>query len=167
MGLVERNVKACPAPVPKRHGWSWQAEALQRQLRRESRRAWSELRTDGSQPVVVRKGRENYLCLLNLEDALQGGFGGRAAILGYTRAAARELGPDNIRVNAICPNFIDTDIAAATLSPERVEALIASVPMGRLGHAHEVAGCALFLASELSSFVTGSQVAVNGGSHVH
>ncbi|MCB2078508.1 MAG: ATP-dependent DNA helicase, partial [Novosphingobium sp.] len=56
-------------------------KALQRQLRRESRRAWPEARSDGSQPVVVRKGRENYLCLLNLEDALQGGFGGRAAIL--------------------------------------------------------------------------------------
>jgi ATP-dependent DNA helicase DinG len=45
---------------------------LQRQLRRESRRAWPETRADGSRPVVVRKGRENYLCLLNLEDALQG-----------------------------------------------------------------------------------------------
>src|SRR5690606_29215395 len=54
---------------------------LQRQLRRESARAWPETRLDGSRPVVVRKGRENYLCLLNLEDALQGGLGGRAAIL--------------------------------------------------------------------------------------
>src|SRR5690606_28405651 len=56
-------------------------KALQRQLRAESRRAWPETRTDGSAPVVVRKGRENYLCLLNLEDAMQGGFAGRAAIL--------------------------------------------------------------------------------------
>jgi ATP-dependent DNA helicase DinG len=47
-------------------------KALQRQLRRESRRAWPDLRADGTKPVVVRKGRENYLCLLNLEDALQG-----------------------------------------------------------------------------------------------
>ena len=54
---------------------------LQRQLRQESKRAWPETRADGSRPVVVRKGRENYLCLLNLEDALQGGFAGRAAIL--------------------------------------------------------------------------------------
>ena len=54
---------------------------LQRQLRAESRRAWPAQRADGSPPVVVRKGRENYLCLLNLEDALQGGFAGRAAIL--------------------------------------------------------------------------------------
>jgi len=56
-------------------------KALQRQLRQESCRAWPERRSDGSRPVVVRKGRENYLCLLNLEDALQGGFAGRAAIL--------------------------------------------------------------------------------------
>ncbi len=50
---------------------------LQRQLRQESTRAWPGKRADGSRPVVVRKGRENYLCLLNLEDALQGGFAGR------------------------------------------------------------------------------------------
>ena len=47
---------------------------LQRQLRTESARAWPERRADGTRPVVIRKGRENYLCLLNLEDALQGGF---------------------------------------------------------------------------------------------
>lgn len=56
---------------------------LQRQLRNESARAWPPRRADGSRPVVVRKGRENYLCLLNLEDALQGGFGGRAAMLAH------------------------------------------------------------------------------------
>ena len=56
---------------------------LQRQLRRESRSAWPAARADGSPPVVVRKGRENYLCLLNLEDALQGGFAGRPAILAH------------------------------------------------------------------------------------
>ncbi|QYU67066.1 hypothetical protein J4558_19215 [Leptolyngbya sp. 15MV] len=51
---------------------------LQRQLRAEARRAWPERRGDGTRPVVVRKGRENYLCLLNLEDALQGGFARRS-----------------------------------------------------------------------------------------
>ena len=51
--------------------------------RKESARAWPASRADGSPPVVVRKGRENYLCLLNLEDALQGGFAGRPAILAH------------------------------------------------------------------------------------
>jgi len=129
-----------------------------------------------TQAVVPAMRRQHRGSIVNISGAAAqcgGAFSGahcaaaKAATLGYTQAAARELGPDNIRVNAICPNFIDTVIAAATLSPERVEAVIASVPMGRLGHAHEVAGCALFLASELSSFVTGSQVGVNGGSHLH
>jgi NAD(P)-dependent dehydrogenase (short-subunit alcohol dehydrogenase family) len=102
-----------------------------------------------------------------------GVFGGshyaaaKAAILGYTKAAARELGPDNIRVNAICPSFIDTDITAGMMTPERLASIVASVPMGRPGHAHEVAGCALFLASDLSSYVTGSEIDINGGSHIH
>ena len=102
-----------------------------------------------------------------------GVFGGshysaaKAAILGYTKAAARELGPDNIRVNAICPSFIDTDITAGMMTPERLQMIVSSVPMRRPGHAHEVAGCALFLASDLSSYVTGSEIDINGGSHIH
>lgn len=102
-----------------------------------------------------------------------GVFGGshysaaKAAILGYTKAAARELGPDNIRVNAICPSFIDTDITAGMMTPERMQMILASVPMKRVGHAHEVAGCALFLACDLSSYVTGSEIDINGGSHIH
>lgn len=102
-----------------------------------------------------------------------GVFGGshysaaKAAVLGYTKAAARELGPDNIRVNAICPSYIDTDIAGSLMTPERMAQIIASVPMGRVGHAPEVAGCALFLASDLSSYVTGSEIDINGGSHIH
>ena len=102
-----------------------------------------------------------------------GVFGGshysaaKAAILGYTKAAARELGSDNIRVNAICPSFIDTDITAGMMTPERMAGIIASVPMGRPGHAHEVAGCVLFLASDLASYVTGAEIDINGGSHIH
>ena len=51
--------------------------------------------------------------------------------------------------------------------PDKLQAIIASVPMGRPGHAHEVAGCPLFLASELASYVTGSEIDINGGSHIH
>jgi NAD(P)-dependent dehydrogenase (short-subunit alcohol dehydrogenase family) len=102
-----------------------------------------------------------------------GVFGGshyaasKAAMLGYTKACARELGPDNIRVNAVCPSMIDTDITGGALTPERRQAVLATVPMGRIGTADEVAGCCLFLASDLASYVTGSELDVNGGSHIH
>ena len=102
-----------------------------------------------------------------------GVFGGphysaaKAGILGLTRAMARELAPDGIRVNAICPGFIDTDITAGRLTDEMRERIRSAIPMGRVGAASDVAGCALFLACDLSAYVTGSEVDVNGGSHIH
>ena len=128
-----------------------------------------------TQAVVphMRSRKSGSIVNMSSVSAQRGGgvFGGshysaaKAAILGYTKAAARELGPDNIRVNAICPS--DTDITDGLMTPERMAAIVASVPMGRPGHAHEVAGCCLFLASELSSYVTGSELDINGGSHIH
>lgn len=130
-----------------------------------------------TQAVVpgMRVRKSGSIVNMSSVSAQRGGgvFGGshysaaKAALLGYTKAAARELGPDNIRVNAICPSFIDTDITAGMMTPERMQSIIASVPMGRPGHAHEVAGCVLFLASDLSSYVTGSELDINGGSHIH
>ena len=102
-----------------------------------------------------------------------GVFGGphysaaKAGILGLTRAMARELAPDGIRVNAICPGFIDTDITAGRITDEMREQIRSAIPMGRVGEASDVAGCALFLACDLSAYVTGSEVDVNGGSHIH
>ena len=130
-----------------------------------------------TQAVVptMRKQKAGSIVNMSSVSAQRGGgvFGGshysaaKAAILGYTKAAARELGPDNIRVNAICPSFIDTDITAGMMTPERLDAILNSVPMGRVGQAHEVAGCVVFLASELASYVTGSEIDINGGSHIH
>ncbi len=124
---------------------------------------------------VMRAQRSGSIVNLSSVSAQRGGgiFGGshysasKAAVLGYTKACARELGPDNVRVNAICPSFIDTDITAGLMTPEMLKAVIASVPMARPGHAVDVAGCALFLASDLASYVTGSEIDVNGGSHIH
>ena len=102
-----------------------------------------------------------------------GVFGGphysaaKAGILGLTRAMARELAPDGIRVNAICPGFIDTDITAGGLTDEMRAQIRSAIPMGRVGEASDVAGCALFLACDLSAYVTGAEVDVNGGSHIH
>ncbi|MEZ5738371.1 MAG: SDR family NAD(P)-dependent oxidoreductase [Burkholderiaceae bacterium] len=130
-----------------------------------------------TQAVVdtMRARRSGSIVNMSSVSAQRGGgvFGGshyaaaKGAILGYTKASARELAPDNIRVNAICPSFIDTDITAGMMTPERLAQVIASVPMGRAGRAEEVAGCALFLASDLSSYVTGSEIDINGGSHIH
>ena len=123
----------------------------------------------------MRQRRSGSIVNLSSVSAQRGGgvFGGahyaaaKAAVLGFTKGSARELAPDNIRVNAICPSMIDTDITGGMLTPERRQAIIASIPMGRIGDAVEVAGCCLFLASDLSSYVTGTEVDVNGGSHIH
>jgi len=77
------------------------------------------------------------------------------------------LAPDGIRSNAICPGFIATDITGSALTDEMMEQILSGIPMGRAGQASDVAGCCLFLASDLSAYVTGSEVDVNGGSLIH
>lgn len=123
----------------------------------------------------MREQKSGSIVNMSSVSAQRGGgiFGGphysaaKAGILGLTKAMARELAPDNVRVNAICPSLIDTDITAGMMTPERRQMINAQIPMGRPGRADEVAGCALFLASDLSSYVTGSEIDVNGGSHIH
>ena len=106
-------------------------KALQRQLRQESRRAWPERRADGSQPVVVRKGRENYLCLLNLEDALQGGFGGRAAILAQLVGRWAAYSQDGDMIGGDLPGWLGTLFqkrGIAALTDQRGECVYAGCP---------------------------------------
>jgi NAD(P)-dependent dehydrogenase (short-subunit alcohol dehydrogenase family) len=130
-----------------------------------------------TQAVVpfMRQQKSGSIVNMSSVSAQRGGgvFGGshysaaKGAMLGYTKACARELGPDNIRVNAICPSMIDTDITGGALTAERKASILESIPMARLGEAKEVAGCYLFLASDMSSYVTGSELDINGGSHIH
>ena len=104
---------------------------LQRQLRRESARAWPETRADGSRPVVVRKGRENYLCLLNLEDALQGGFGGRAAVLAQLVARWAAYSRDGDMIGGDLPGWLGTlfrNRAVRSLTDQRGECVYAGCP---------------------------------------
>ena len=106
-------------------------KSLQRQLRRESRRAWPATRPDGSQPVVVRKGRENYLCLLNLEDALQGGFSGRAAILAQLVARWAAYSQDGDMIGGDLPGWLGTlfrQRGVAALTDRRGECVYAGCP---------------------------------------
>ncbi|WP_423142629.1 ATP-dependent DNA helicase [Parablastomonas sp. CN1-191] len=106
-------------------------KALQRQLRRESGRAWPPARPDGSRPVVVRKGRENYLCLLNLEDALQGGFAGRAAVLAQLVARWAAYSQDGDMIGGDLPGWLGTlfrQRGIRALTDQRGECVYAGCP---------------------------------------
>lgn len=85
----------------------------------------------------------------------------KAAVIGATKAAAKELAPYGIRVNAIAPGFIDTDLTRA-LTPEIFEQRSASIGMGRVGQPQDVANVVLFLASPLSAYVTGQVIGIDG-----
>ena len=86
----------------------------------------------------------------------------KAAVIGLTKALAKELGPSGITVNCVAPGVIDTDMNAA-LSKEAREALAEETPLGRLGTPGEVAQAVCFLASERAGFITGQILSPNGG----
>ena len=87
------------------------------------------------------------------------------AVLGLTRALAAELGNDGVRVNAIGPGFIETPINAKMRAeiPERAKLFVEHTPLGRAGKPEDIVGPAIFLASDLSAYVTGSIVMADGG----
>jgi NAD(P)-dependent dehydrogenase (short-subunit alcohol dehydrogenase family) len=90
----------------------------------------------------------------------------KGGMLSMTKSIAREFGHLGIRANAICPAMIETPMLDG-LSQERLSGIIEAIPLKRTGTAREMAGACLFLASELSGFVTGATIDVNGGSHIH
>jgi NAD(P)-dependent dehydrogenase (short-subunit alcohol dehydrogenase family) len=130
-----------------------------------------------SQAVIpaMQKQKSGSIISMSSVSAQRGGgiLGGphysaaKAGVLGLTRAMARELGGDNIRVNAITPGLISTDISKGKLSDEQKETIRGQIPLARLGVAHDVAGACLFLASDLSGYCTGITLDVNGGMLIH
>lgn len=86
----------------------------------------------------------------------------KAGVIGMTMAAAKELAPKNIRVNAVAPGFIDTAMTRQ-LPPEKFQQTLAGIRMGRMGTTEEVAQAIVFLASDMSSYVTGQVLGVDGG----
>jgi acetoacetyl-CoA reductase len=90
----------------------------------------------------------------------------KSGIHGFTKALAQEGAKSGVLVNAIAPGYIDTDMVAAV--PEAVlEKIVAKIPVGRLGHAYEIARGVAFLASENAGFVTGTTLSINGGQHMY
>jgi len=90
----------------------------------------------------------------------------KSGIHGFTKALAQEGARLGVTVNAIAPGYIDTDMVAA-VPPEVLEKIVAKIPVGRLGQAHEIARGVAFLCSEEGGFVTGSTLSINGGQHMY
>jgi 3-oxoacyl-[acyl-carrier protein] reductase len=86
----------------------------------------------------------------------------KAGVIGITKSVAKELGGRNVRVNAVCPGYINTAMTAK-LTDEVKNAMISIIPAKRMGEAQDVANAVLFLASDLSSYVTGETIRVDGG----
>ena len=130
-----------------------------------------------SQALVphLRERRLGSIACMSSVSAQRGGgiFGGphssaaKAGVLGLAKAMARELGPDGIRVNCVTPGLIQTDITGGKLTDEMRREILKGIPLNRLGNASDVAGAFLFLASDLSAYITGAVIDVNGGMLIH
>jgi 3-oxoacyl-[acyl-carrier protein] reductase len=87
----------------------------------------------------------------------------KAGIIGFTKSVAKELGSRNVRCNAIAPGFVETDMTSYLKEGEQADKYKAGIPLGKFGTAEDIANVTLFLASELSSYVTGQVISVDGG----
>jgi NAD(P)-dependent dehydrogenase (short-subunit alcohol dehydrogenase family) len=90
----------------------------------------------------------------------------KGGVVSLTRTIAREFGPQGIRANIVCPAMAQTAMIDG-IDQSQIDAIVGSIPLRRLGTPTEVAGACLFLASDLSGFVTGATIDVNGGLHIH
>jgi 3-oxoacyl-[acyl-carrier protein] reductase len=89
----------------------------------------------------------------------------KAGVAGFGRALAKELGSRNITVNTVAPGFIDTDMTRELPAANR-DAMLASIPLGRLGQPEEIAAVVVFLAEAGGAYITGETIQVNGGMYM-
>lgn len=125
-------------------------------------------------PSMIAKGRGSITCISSVAGQRGGGMVGglhyaasKAGVLGFVKGLARELGSHGVRVNAVAPGLVDTDMTSPFMSAEERSGLAKHTVLGRLATPEEVAGVCLFLSSDLASYITGSTVDVNGGLHIH
>jgi NAD(P)-dependent dehydrogenase (short-subunit alcohol dehydrogenase family) len=125
-------------------------------------------------PTMQQQKRGSIICTSSVSAQRGGGILGgphysaaKAGVLGLARAMAREFGPEGIRVNALTPGLIATDIIKGKLTDDKKDAIAQDIPLGRLGRADDIAGAVVFLASDLSAYCTGITLDVNGGMLIH
>jgi acetoacetyl-CoA reductase len=125
-------------------------------------------------PVIEGMRERKFGRIINISsiNGQKGQFGqtnysaAKAGELGFTKALAQEGARAGITVNAICPGYINTEMVQAVPKDVLEKNVIPQIPVGRLGEPEEIARCVVFLASEESSFITGSTVSANGGQYV-
>ena len=117
--------------------------------------------------LMLRKGSGSIINLssimgVNGASGMSSYSASKAAVIGFTKSLSKEVASKNIRVNAIAPGFIDTDMARG-IDEKLYEERLSSIGMKRIGSPEDVANMALFLASEMSSYITGQVIGVDGG----
>ncbi|MGI8689462.1 MAG: SDR family NAD(P)-dependent oxidoreductase [Thermomicrobiales bacterium] len=130
--------------------------------------------TQAATPAMLKRGKGAIVSLSSVSGQRGGGVFGtsaysaaKAGIAGLTRALARELSPQGIRVNCVAPSLIDTDIFGGQVTEERKKELGESTLVGRVGRVADVVNGILFLADDASEYLTGVTLDINGGSHLH
>jgi len=91
----------------------------------------------------------------------------KGGMISMTRSIAREFGPQGVRANVVCPSMTQTSMLDGTVNDEQHARIVADIPLRRAGQPVDIAGACLFLTSDLSAYITGATIDVNGGSHIH
>lgn len=124
-------------------------------------------------PGMIERGFGRIVNMSSVSAQRGGGVFGKvpysaakAAILGFTKALARELGSSGVTVNAVTPGAVDTNIRVGS-TPEQEAAIVRDIPVGRTATPEEVAAVILFLSSDAAAYLQGTTVDINGGSHLH
>lgn len=126
-----------------------------------------------SKPFVDGMGERGWGRIVNISsvNGTKGQFGqtnysaAKAGVQGFTKALAQELARKGVTVNSVSPGYVGTAMVMA-MKPEIVESIVGQVPMGRLGKPEEIAAVVAFLCSDGAAYITGADIAVNGGQHM-
>lgn len=125
-------------------------------------------------PYMIERKQGAIVCTSSVSAQRGGGILGgphysaaKAGVLGLARAMAREYGVHNIRVNCVTPGLIATDINKGLIPDDRMAGILEQIPLNRIGEPNDVAGCIVFLASDLAKYCTGVTLDVNGGMLIH